>query len=212
MQVLLKNTRGLWLYVKPALAAWSVRFGYTMPKDEHVINHIKIAYSDEFDSPNTVGDCGADLIRIRPGRSTELNTIAHEFAHLIQRTNSAVFNTMYKRETAIKGYYDNKFEIEAREAGTMAGIFKSCGWLVWEEDYNTDGVASCWPRQVPKVSAWDTWCTKYSHWDYCEYYEEDRHLYSDTEARLTASVRLTIKLYNRTERSYSITKMYHYSL
>jgi hypothetical protein len=147
------NGLGVYNYILPALTAWAVRMGYKMPEvtDETLI----CFYTDEFESSTTTGShqrVGIKTgIRIRPGCTDELDTWAHEFAHMIQAENlGKQWGVSYRSQIEDNGYYMNVFEVEAREAGKMTEKFQQLGWLFWEVDYDQDGEFSVWPKPEPE--------------------------------------------------------------
>ena len=196
MEVKLNNMAGLWYYLKPALSAWAIRFDYKLPADSLVINHITIAYSDEFDDDATKGDFNgaARMIRIRPGLSNELDCIAHELSHLVQAVCIGPnFGTMYKQETKDYTYWYNKYELEAQEAGRMATLFKQQGWLDWKEEYNTPGVYS--PLSRESRNMWDAARLWEDCWEHCDFYDSDHTTYQ--AAKLILAILLAVYLKQR---------------
>lgn len=199
------NGLGVYNYMLPALTAWAVRQGYKMPEvtDETLI----CFYTDEFESDTTAGShqrVGIKTgIKIRPGQSDELDTWAHEFAHMIQATNLGTqWGVSYRSQTEDKGYDDNIFEVEAREAGRMATKFEELGWLLWEKDYNTEGEYSNWPqpKRVTRKSGMCGFSREYYYsmrsYEIVPLWESDWYQYDrPAEIRYTALVKITLRIF-----------------
>jgi len=195
---------GMYQYLLPALTAWAVRMDYEMP--DTTSGNIPCFYTDEFDEDTHLGshryvDCTKSIIKIRPGMPGELSTWAHEFAHMIQSANiGKSWHTSYKSSSDSNGYWNNVYEIEAREAGKMADIFEEQGWLFWEVDYNLEGETSVWPRPKPAKSR--NWGMSFEMWEYrcqfiqCPWWDSDWYQYDrPAELRYTALVKITLRIF-----------------
>jgi hypothetical protein len=140
---------GMYQYLLPALSAWAVRMGYEIPDTEehNLICYYTTDMDDTWRGTHQMYNSEKTVIKIRPGISNELSTWAHEFAHMIQSLNlGKQWRLSYDASSEHNGYYENVFEVEAREAGKMATIFEQQGWLFWEEDYGLEGEFSIWPK------------------------------------------------------------------
>ena len=220
MQVKLNSGVGMYNYLLPALTAWAVRMGYKMPEvtDETLI----CFYTDEFEKPTIMGShqrLGIKTgIRIRPGGTDELDSWAHEFAHMIQAENlGRQWGVSYRTQTEDNGYNKNIFEVEAREAGEMADVFEAKGWLFWEVDYSATGEFSVWINPNPvktrtKPFGLDPWREIRGM---CTYVNDDHHNKHWCEFILptdhTPAVKLTLRLFTWYYNFNAVTNMQQYA-
>jgi hypothetical protein len=153
MNVKLNCTKGMWLFLKPALAAWGVLNNYTLPSDATVESHMNLYYSDDFADDSIRGSFqGSNFsIKVRPGITNETQTWAHEFAHMIQAFNLGLeYKLIYDLQQATVGYANNKLEVQAREAGKIASLFYKEKIIAWQDSYNEKGPCSWLPVKQPK--------------------------------------------------------------
>ena len=145
MQVKLDCTKGMWLFLKPALVCWATLNEYTLPSDLAVITHMQLYYSDEFKDTTTRGDFfGKEFrIRVRPGIKNEVQTWAHEFAHMIQAFSlGPAYRKIYDEQQETVGYKDNLLERQACDAGAIALLLYRNGVIEWPDTCDTPGPSS----------------------------------------------------------------------
>lgn len=68
---------------------------------------------------STIYPFGIFILKSRKGNK---QTLAHEMEHWRQNQNEGFFkfNIQYAKETRMNGYYNNKYEVQARNAGINA--------------------------------------------------------------------------------------------
>lgn len=210
---------GMFLFLKPVLAAWCVRMGYEMP--DITPEHLECYYVDELPTAETRGTCrsyrGTTVIQIRPGIYQEIQTWAHEFAHMIQAINlGKSWFRSYNTQTEENGYWNNIYEVEAREAGKMAFIFEKQGWLFWEVDYNYAGEFTPWAIKVKPC----LFTPLYQHFKLREYYQriilpywaKDWYkLYVPAAKRLAILVKTALELFPGYPNFNAVTNMQQYA-
>lgn len=173
MEVKLNCTKGMWLFLKPALACWATLNEYTLPSDITVETHMQLYYSDEFNNEATRGDFyGKEFrIRVRPGIKNEIQTWAHEFAHMIQAFNlGSRYLIIYKEQQETVGYKNNILELQAYDAGKIALLLYNNNVLLWPDACNTEGPSS--PLRTP------------TNWRYDWYWELPKYTRPDKMLRL----------------------------
>lgn len=211
---------GMYNYLLPALSAWAVRMGYELPDTDDT--NLRCYYCDEMEDDvrgNHLYYNGNTILKIRPGIADELSTWAHEFAHMIQSTNlGKQWRRSYDTATEDSGYWNNVFEIEARECGEMAKVFEERGWLFWEVDYNTEGVHSVWPKARSFGRSMGGAMVKEYYreamwYEVVDFWESDYFRY-DLPAliRLTTLVKIILKMYSSSYTNINaVTNMQQYA-
>lgn len=114
--------------IYPALAEWLHKgnYGYLLPSKLWLSSYT-VEFIHQPILPGTTSTLGqhyaeTKIIRIAIDRplSEVMATVTHEYAHAVQFYNIRnEWRTLYSNETASRGYYDNKYEHEARRAGFL---------------------------------------------------------------------------------------------
>lgn len=218
--VKLEGTIAMYNYCLPALSAWAVRFGYTLPAAQDVAR-LRGYYDNEYLKLKGWLGCHSydgehTTIKIRAGEIEELGTWAHEFAHFIQRVNlGSMYRTSY--DTAnLDGYKSNFLEAQAREADDMIMLFSAQGWLDWKDEYCVDGESSVWPRpRAAKSRSWGMSYEAFYHnrsYDIVPWWESDYAQYwVPAQALLNALVVIALKLNTGYPGSTHIQNMQQYA-
>jgi hypothetical protein len=138
---------GMYSFLKPVLEAWAVHHGYRFPEEEEVAENLVAFYREEFPQDSELGKVYGEYnyngafhqILIRLNIKIELEVWAHEFAHMIQAINEGAknFKEVYGTEREANGYYDSRYEVEARTAMELA---KDLGDILpWKSAFNKPG-------------------------------------------------------------------------
>lgn len=125
-----KNIREALELVYPILYGWADNWGYRIPSieemleckfelvDKQVIGINNSAYGTYSSKFKTVS-----IAFTNRSKGAKLCTLVHELAHFIQHSNLGnKYKQFYEEQTAEKGYWDNQYEIEARDAAAMMKI------------------------------------------------------------------------------------------
>ena len=151
------NTNKFLDIIWPVLFEWANIHSYILP-DEYCINSILVKKVDSIycatKNSITVGQYNKADKQIKllfPNRSKQqkMLTLAHEYAHAIQHYNLRKgYNTQYSSETKEHGYYENRFEIEARFMASLLELefentqskiakqLKKFNWLLTKSERN----------------------------------------------------------------------------
>lgn len=117
------NTNKFLDIIWPVIFEWANIHGYKLPNEDYLtsINVKKVDFIHcTTKNSITVGQYNkmTKVIKLLfPARSKQqkILTLAHEYAHVIQQYNlKKGFKIQYSAETNEHGYYENRFEIEAR--------------------------------------------------------------------------------------------------
>lgn len=142
MKVLVSHV-GTYRYLYPILLSWAEMMNYLLPDISYIADRLKVYYSDEFDKDTTVGNHaydnsnGTHVVKIRPGHKDELDTWAHELAHVIQAYNLRYnYHNSYKEQLEKVGYRLNIYEIQARRAGHMCTFAAAANLIEWHDKYS----------------------------------------------------------------------------
>jgi hypothetical protein len=163
--IIWKNIAEALELVYPVLFGWADSWGYRMPSIEELMvckfelydkNKIGInndALGTYFSAEKTIS-----IAFNSRGKGEKLCTLVHELAHFIQHDNlGSNYRLFYDEQKALNGYWNNQYEIEARDAGAMMKIrlgsreVKRFNWALYRPEVMHFGKNKCYEFYIKEA-------------------------------------------------------------